>query len=321
PYRKHVQSVVKILPEKPGLDQVDEATVRRRDQAEVDADRPAGADRVDLAVLQRPEELDLDVRRQLADFVEKQRSAMRFAELADMLFRGAGKGALLVTKKNALDEIVGDGAAIDGDEGPRAPVAGALDSARDQLLADAGFAFDENRDLRGGGALAEADDPLHGSAFGDDVAEGERTARHPLHPGELALQRPELERVLDRYLKTLHRDRFDDEIDRPGAHRADHSLDAAMGGLHDHRYRAVELAQARQHCHAVDIGHDQVEDDEGESVAVRSGQPGERLLAPGEGDSRIAEALDSGREQPPLNRVVVDNEDGGRHLAGDDRWG
>ena len=49
-------------------------------------------------------------------------------------------------------------------------VAGALDGAGDQLLADARLALDEDRDLRGGSALAEADDALHRRALGDDVA-------------------------------------------------------------------------------------------------------------------------------------------------------
>ena len=93
--------------------------------------------------------------RQLADLVEEERAAMGLAELADVLVGGAGEGALLVAEEDAFDEIVGDGAAIDGDEGLRAPVAGALDGAGDQLLADARFALDQDRDLRGGGALAE----------------------------------------------------------------------------------------------------------------------------------------------------------------------
>ena len=36
----------------------------------------------------------------------------------------------------------------------------ALDGARDQLLADAALAFDQNRNVRGGRALAERDDAL-----------------------------------------------------------------------------------------------------------------------------------------------------------------
>ena len=66
-----------------------------------------------------------------------------------------------------FDQIVGDGAAIDGDERLRAAVAAALDGARDQFLADAGFAFDQDRDVGGGRLLAETDHPVHGRAARD----------------------------------------------------------------------------------------------------------------------------------------------------------
>ena len=140
--REDVQPVVEVLAEVALLDQVDQVAVGRRDQAEVDADRTVGADRIDLAVLQRAQQLHLDVERQLADLVEEERAAVGLAELADMLVGGAGEGALLVAEEDALDEIVGNRAAIDRDERSSAAVAGALDGARDQLLADARFAFD-----------------------------------------------------------------------------------------------------------------------------------------------------------------------------------
>ena len=60
-----------------------------------------------------------------------------------------------------FDEIVGDRAAVDRDEGLRAPLAGAVDGARDQFLADAGLAFDQHRDGRGGGLLGGAQHGLH----------------------------------------------------------------------------------------------------------------------------------------------------------------
>ena len=44
-----------------------------------------------------------------------------------------------------LDEVLRDGAAVDSDEGLGAPLARAVDGARDQFLADAGFALDQHR--------------------------------------------------------------------------------------------------------------------------------------------------------------------------------
>ena len=60
----------------------------------------------------------------LADLVEEQRAADRLDELAGMPFGRAGEGAFFVAEQDRLDEVVGDRAAIDGDErlGARSPV-------------------------------------------------------------------------------------------------------------------------------------------------------------------------------------------------------
>ena len=137
PDREHVEAVVEVLAELAVLDQLDHVAVGRRDQAEVDLDRLLGADRIDLAFLQRAQQLHLRVERQLADLVEEQRAAVGFLELADALVDGAGERALLVAEQDALDEVLGDGAAVDGDERLAGALALALDGAGDQLLADA----------------------------------------------------------------------------------------------------------------------------------------------------------------------------------------
>ena len=137
PDREHVEAVVEVLAELAVLDQLDHVAVGGGDQAEVDLHRPLGADGIDLALLQRAQQLDLRVERQLADLVEEQRAAVGLLELADAPVDGAGERALLVAEQDALDQVLGDGAAVDGDERPGLALALALDGARDQLLADA----------------------------------------------------------------------------------------------------------------------------------------------------------------------------------------
>ena len=129
------------------------------------------ADRLDLALLQRAQQLDLRGQRQFADLVEEQRAAGGFDELADVAFGGAGEGALLVTEQDRFHEIVGDRAAIDRDERLGLALAAAVDGARDQFLADAGFAFDQHRNGGGRGLLRGAQHGRHGFAAGDDVGE------------------------------------------------------------------------------------------------------------------------------------------------------
>ena len=70
-----------------------------------------------------------------------------------------------------LDQVRGDGAAVDGDEGAPAPGAGLVDGAGEQFLAGAGLALDQDGDGARGGAAGAGDGALHGGAAVDDGVE------------------------------------------------------------------------------------------------------------------------------------------------------
>src|SRR4029078_5754239 len=89
------------------------------------------------SVLQCPQQLHLRPRRQFADLVEEQGAAVGLYEFPAVLFGGAGTGTFLVPKQDRLDKRIGEGAAIDGDEGLGAARAAAMNGACDQLFADA----------------------------------------------------------------------------------------------------------------------------------------------------------------------------------------
>ena len=86
---------------------------------DLDVDRPVAraADGADHAVLERLQELCLLEQRQLADFVEEQRAAVGRLEQADLLLARAGEGAALMAEELGLDQLLGQGCAVDGDEG------------------------------------------------------------------------------------------------------------------------------------------------------------------------------------------------------------
>ena len=111
----------------------------------------------------------------------------------------------------------------------------AVDGAREQLLADAGFAFDQHRNGGAGGLLRGAQHAGHGLAAGDDVGEGQAAFAAVPDALQFALQRAGVERIAQRHLQPLDADRLDHEILGAGAHRRHHIVDAAMGGLHDRR--------------------------------------------------------------------------------------
>ena len=113
-----VEPVVEVLAEAPGADLVLEDAVGRGDDADVDLLGLAVADAEDDALLQRAQQLHLQVERQLADLVEEERAAVGRLELAGPRRDGAGEGALHVPEELTLDEVLGDGAAVDDDERP-----------------------------------------------------------------------------------------------------------------------------------------------------------------------------------------------------------
>ncbi len=81
----------------------------------------------------------------VADFIEEYRALVRGFEYADAVAVRARVGALQGSEQFALEQAGRDGAAIDRDERLRRAAAHAVDHARDEFLAGAGFAFDENR--------------------------------------------------------------------------------------------------------------------------------------------------------------------------------
>ncbi len=85
---------------------------------------------------------------------------------------------------------------------------------------------------------------------------------------ELVGERALFQRVAKRHLQPLGADRLDHEIDRARAHRRHHIVDAAVGGLHDHRHGRAGLAHPRQHAEPVEIGHHQIEHDAVEALAA-----------------------------------------------------
>ncbi len=312
--RQHVQPVEQVFAELAGFRALQQIAIGRRDDAHVDLHRLAAADRLDLALLQRAQQLHLRRQRQLADLVEKQRAAAGFDELADVALGRAGERALLVTEQDRLDQIVRDRAAVDRDERLCGALARAVDRARDQLLADAGFAFDQHGNRRGGGLLGSAQHRRHRRAARDDIGKCQPAFAAVADALQFALQRARVQGVAQRHLQPLEADRLDDEVVRAGAHRRDDIVDAAMGGLHDDRKRDAGFAKLCQHAHAVEAGHDEVQHHGIDARLAVADEVRDGRVAGVDGHGLIARPLHHVLDQPPLHRIVVRNQYRGDHL-------
>ena len=119
--------------------------------AHVDAERLLAAHPLEGLLLQRAQHLGLGLEAHVADLVEEQRAAVGGLELAAAARHGAGEGAALVAEELGLDQLLGDGGAVDLDEGRLAPRRQGVDGAGHQLLAGAVLAVDEHAPVGGRG--------------------------------------------------------------------------------------------------------------------------------------------------------------------------
>ena len=114
-----------------------------------------------LALLNDAQELDLHRRRDLADFIQKERAAVRGLEDAQAVLHRPREGAPRVSEEFALEQRVGEGAAVDGDKGPLRPRRRLVQPARESLFADAALAGNQDRGIEGRHARREGHHVAH----------------------------------------------------------------------------------------------------------------------------------------------------------------
>ena len=171
------EAVEEVLAELPFLDEAAEVGVRRGDDADVRVDRLDGADGEELALLEDPEELGLGLERHGADLVEEDRPAVGDLEEALLLGDRSGEGPLRVAEEVRLEEVGRHRAGVDGDERAGGAQREAVEGARDELLAGAALARDEDRRARGGGLADRLEDLLHRGRAADHLGEVVRRRR------------------------------------------------------------------------------------------------------------------------------------------------
>ena len=102
---------------------------------------------LDLGFLQDPQQLGLHGKRQFANFVEEERAAVGEFEAARFVLERAGEGPARMASKPALEQVLGNRAAVHLYERAFLARAAFVDSAGDEFLARAAFALDEHHGL------------------------------------------------------------------------------------------------------------------------------------------------------------------------------
>ena len=249
-------------------------------------------------------------RRHVADLVEEEGAAVALLELADAAAVSAGEGALLVAEQLALQQVLRDGGAVEGQERSLSAGAVLVDGAGDKLLAGATLPGDQH----GKGLVGDTADGLvrflHPRAAADDGFAGELFVRRRLRDdGRLAHQPGDFERLADHAVQLLQIDRLEQVVVRPVPHRLDGRVGRPGHGDHDDRDAGVDSPELSQDVQAGLVGQAQVEEN---NVRASGGDPFQALCA------RLCDINPvCGRGKHVVHsvaeqiRVVIDQEQGG----------
>src|SRR5437870_2793915 len=142
------QPVIKILAEAPGPDIVDERSAAGGKDSYVQVGRLSASQTQHPAVIQDPQEFCLGRVAQDGDLVEKERSSLRELKVSVLSPDRAGEHAFLVTEELRLHEGAWSCPAVQGHERLVTSRTHLMDRTRDELLARAGLALNENPERR-----------------------------------------------------------------------------------------------------------------------------------------------------------------------------
>jgi hypothetical protein len=234
----HLQTVVEVFTEFAAHHHLLEVAVGRGDHAHIDVDLLVASKLGELGVLEHVKQLCLQCRFHLADLVEEDRAAVRLLEFADAGRGRAGERAFLVAEQLALEQLRGQGSAVDLDEGLVAARGALMNRTGDEFLAYAALAANQHGDIAVGYLL---DDERHLAHDGTLAPADERVAlivaQLPAQIGQLVHQTVALEGLFDRRIERDLTKSF-------GIVGLDHVVGGAEANGFDNRCRVLA---ARQH--------------------------------------------------------------------------
>ena len=294
------QPEVQVLAELPLHHPLVQVLVRRRDHAEVAPHGPAGADGQNLAVFQHPQQFDLQRGRDVGHLVEEERAAVGLFQQALAGLLGPGERPADVAEQLALGQRRAERGDVDRHERPAAPPAVLMDRPGHQFLAGAALAADVDAGLGRGDDRNPLEDLLDGRRRADN-----RRGRRWLSARNIRAEavfrqagtsvpfvrggRPASERPLDRPLGHAQVERLDQILEGPVADGLDRGGQVAVGGDHNHRHGAAEVAEPLHGRQSIQARQADVQDDRVGGLFLRRFK---RLLRRGGDRRRMAQALD-----------------------------
>jgi len=168
-----VEPVKQVRTEQPSLYFLLQIAVGGHDQPEVQLDSLGTGQPLDGLFLNQLQQLGLDVVRQFADLVQKQRAVVGQFDLANFSGGGcAGERALLVAEQLRLNQVFMQHGAVDLNKRSIGPAAHFMNGLGDGTLPHAGLTGDEDVGLGICRILHQRPQPLHGVAAEYQLAGG-----------------------------------------------------------------------------------------------------------------------------------------------------
>ena len=238
-----LQPEQKILPKAALVAQFVQGHVRRRDDAHVDRFGRIGPHRENLPLFERGQQFRLQVQGKIADLVQKQRSALGRLHSPRAVSLRICEATLAMAEEFAFEKRFRHGAEVDGDERLLRPARLAMDLARDEFLAGAVLAEDQDIGIGGCRPRDERQHALHRRR----IAEQGRTPRWRRSLARLPARGRGCARSMQP--RRIARDGdepvvvpgFEHEIGRAALHGLDGDLYAAVRG--DHHDRKIGVAR------------------------------------------------------------------------------
>ena len=115
--------------------------------------------------MQRAEEFHLHGRRDIADFVEEERTAIGILELADLAGVRAGESALFVSEEFGLDQRFGNGRAVDRDEAVILAGTVVMQGGGDEFFTRSGLTANQDGGVDARELVDDAEDFLRSRCF------------------------------------------------------------------------------------------------------------------------------------------------------------
>ena len=141
--RKHIQTVVEVVPKFVPLHHVLQVSVGRSHEPNVDLVSPCAAQAFELLLLQNTQQFGLQCQWNISDLIQEEGPFVGQFEATDFLRDGACESALLMAEKLAFQQIVGNSSAIQLHEWASAARTEVVYGVCYQILAGASFSLDK----------------------------------------------------------------------------------------------------------------------------------------------------------------------------------